>query len=269
MGVETAISWCDHTFNPWWGCVKVSPACQHCYAETFAKRVGQKVWGVESPRRFFGPKHWAEPLKWNAAAVKAGVRRRVFCASMADVFEDRSDLLNERLRLFQLIDDTPQLDWLLLTKRPENLQRLLPGWWSGKPWPNVWLGTTAENQEYANERIAHLLGVPAVIRFISAEPLLGSLDLERGGWSFLRPLIPPPGNKRGWKRGLDWVIAGGESGANCRPSISDWFRTLRDQCVSAGVPFHFKQWGGVHAKANGRELDGREWLEFPKVKTDV
>ena len=114
MGTETAISWCDHTFNPWWGCVRVSPACQHCYAETFSKRVGLKVWGPESDRRFFGPKHWAEPLKWNTAAVKAGVRRRVFCASMADVFEDRADLLNERLRLFQLIEDTPQLDWLLL-----------------------------------------------------------------------------------------------------------------------------------------------------------
>lgn len=263
MGIETAISWCDHTFNPWWGCVKVSPACAHCYAETFSKRVGQKVWGIDAPRRFFGPKHWAEPLKWNAAAVKAGVRRRVFCASMADVFEDRDDLMDERRRLFDLIDETRGLDWLLLTKRPENIARLMPKFWNGCDWPNVWLGTTAENQQYANERIPHLLKAQAVVRFVSVEPMLGPLDLERGGFTLLRPVKSPSGTR--WP-GLNWIIAGGESGAHCRPSEPDWFRSLRDQCVDAGVAFHFKQWGGVHAKANGRLLDGREWLEFPTVR---
>jgi protein gp37 len=256
MGVETAISWCDHTFNPWWGCTKVSPACTHCYAETFSRRVGQKVWGVDAPRRFFGPKHWAEPLKWNRDALKAGVRRRVFCASMADVFEDRPDLLDERRRLFDVIDETRGLDWLLLTKRPENIARLMPGFWNGCVWPNVWLGTTVENQEYADQRIPHLLAVDAVVRFLSVEPMLGPIDLR----------FPFSDNALMVDRHVDWVIAGGESGAQCRASNPDWLRSLRDQCVNAGVWFHFKQWGGVHAKANGRMLDGREWLEFPEVR---
>jgi protein gp37 len=258
VGIETAISWCDHTFNPWWGCVKVSPACQHCYAETISKRVGQKVWGIDAPRRFFGAKHWAEPLKWNHNAIKDGVRRRVFCASMADVFEDRADLVDERARLFVLIDETPALDWLLLTKRPENIARLMPKYWGGKPWPNVWLGTTVENQEYADLRISKLLhhGFDAAILFLSVEPMLGPIDL---GFPFTSD------NALMVDRHVDWVIAGGESGAHCRPSDPDWFRGLRDQCIGSGVAFHFKQWGGVHAKANGRELDGREWLEFPVV----
>lgn len=246
MGQETAISWCDHTFNPWWGCAKVSPACAHCYAETFSKRLGLKVWGSDSERRFFKPKHWAEPLKWNAAAVKDGVRRRVFCASMADVFEDRPDLVDERARLFVLIDETPNLDWLLLTKRPENIARLMPPYWGGKVWPNVWLGTTVENQHYADERLRHLVNVSAAVRFLSVEPMLGPIEFTP------ETLME-----------LDWIIAGGESGAHCRPSDPQWFRSLRDQCQAAGVYFHFKQWGGLRPKTNGRELDGREWLEFP------
>lgn len=258
MGVETAISWCSHTFNPWWGCVKVSPACQHCYAETFSKRVGQKVWGIDAPRRFFGPKHWNEPLKWNRDAIKAGVRRRVFCASMADVFEDRADVRQARLDLFLTIEETPQLDWLLLTKRPENIRRLLPPWYKGRPWPNVWLGTTVESQEYAAPRLSELLDVEAVVHFVSCEPLLGPLDLSEfiPGDVFTRseyPMVAP----------LAWVIAGAESGAHHRDSEAEWFLSLRDQCVAAGVPFHFKQWGGLHPKARGRMLDGREWLEFP------
>lgn len=259
MGQETSISWCDHTFNPWWGCVKVSPACTHCYAETMSKRVGLKVWGTENGRRFFGDKHWREPLAWNEAAFQAGVRRRVFCASMADVFEDRADLVDERARLFVLIEQTPYLDWLLLTKRPENIARLMPAYYGGKPWPNVWLGTTVENQQYADVRIPALLELPAVVRFVSAEPLLGPIRFA-----------DVPGFNKCGSAGQDairnfWVITGGESGAQHRPSDPDWFRSLRDQCRVAGVPFHFKQWGGARPKANGRELDGREWLEFPSV----
>ena len=122
MGVETKIAWTDHTFNPWWGCVKVSPGCANCYAETFAKRTGHAVWGAETDRRFFGDKHWAEPVKWNLAAAKAGVRRRVFCGSMCDVFEGPRPLLDDwRDQLWTLIRYTPNLDWLLLTKRPESL----------------------------------------------------------------------------------------------------------------------------------------------------
>lgn len=124
MGIETEIAWTDSTFNPWWGCQRVSPGCERCYAETFAKRVGLQVWGPKQERRFFGEKHWREPLRWNEQAAKAGARRRVFCASMADVFEERLDLAAARARLFGLIRLTPSLDWLLLTKRPENAARL-------------------------------------------------------------------------------------------------------------------------------------------------
>lgn len=246
MGEVTGISWTDHTFNPWWGCVKVSPACQHCYAETFSKRVGQKVWGADAPRRFFGPKHWEEPLKWNAVAVKAGVRRRVFCASMADVFEDRADLIEARSDLFALIEKTDAgLDWLLLTKRPENIRALWPkGFYEPGPdwWPNLWLGTTVESNDYL-ARIDRLREVPAVVHFISYEPALGPLDESL--------------------RGIEWLIAGGESGAGYRPPEIDWFRRVRDRCQEVGAAFHFKQWGGINPKANGCELDGREWKEFP------
>jgi len=126
VGTSTAIGWTDHTFNPWWGCERVSPGCQHCYAETFAKRTGNAVWGKAAPRRFFGPKHWAEPVKWNAAAAARGVPELVFCASMADVFEPRDDLNAERARLFELIEQTPFLIWQLLTKRPEAVTELAP-----------------------------------------------------------------------------------------------------------------------------------------------
>src|SRR5262245_52074261 len=176
MGKDSGIEWTHHTFNPWWGCMKVSPGCEHCYAETFSIRVGKKVWGPKADRRFFGDAHWAEPLKWNAVAARAGERHRVFCASMADVFEDRRELDGHRARLWRLIAATPHLDWLLLTKRPENLARMLP-WYShwenrvafepDEPWPNVWLGTTVEDQQRADERIPHLLRSPAAVRFLS------------------------------------------------------------------------------------------------------
>ena len=194
MGKETAISWTDHTFNPWWGCEKVSPGCAHCYAETFAKRTGNDVWGAAAPRRFFGDKHWAEPLKWNAEAREAGVRRRVFCASMADWLEDRDDLIPHLARLLDLIRQTPHLDWLLLTKRPENWKerigkaarhtrenggdmRLFCEWGHGTPPPNVWIGTTVEDQRRADERIPALLAIPAIVRFLSGEPLLEAVNI--------------------------------------------------------------------------------------------
>lgn len=224
MAKNSRIEWTNHTFNPWWGCVKVSPACKHCYAEAWSKRVGQKVWGPKSDRRFFGEKHWSEPLKWNAEAAATGERRRVFCASMADVFEDREGLDEWRIRLWGLIELTPNLDWLLLTKRPERVERSVP--WTQK-WPaNVWIGTTVENQEWADERLPHLKRLPAAVRFISAEPLLGPVDL--------RPWLGST---------LDWVITGGESGPKARPSSPTWFRNVMNQCMEADVAFHFKQWG--------------------------
>lgn len=160
MGKTTGIEWCDATFNPWWGRAKVSPACKSCYAEAFAKRVGQKVWGETSDRRFFGEGHWTEPERWSRDAQKAGIRRRVFCASMADVFEDRRDLDEHRERLWNLIERTPWLDWLLLTKRPENHGMVPLAWQTGSRHPaNVWLGCTAENQEYVDSRTSHLLEI--------------------------------------------------------------------------------------------------------------
>lgn len=248
MGQNSAIEWTDHTFNPWWGCAKVSPACAHCYAEAFAKRTGNNVWGIEAPRRLFGEAHWREPVKWNAAAAKAGRPARVFCASMADVFEDRPDVEDARGRLYGLIEATPMLDWLLLTKRPGNIRAMLPADWLRHPPRNIRLGTTAENQEWANRRLEALVSAcPDTSLFVSAEPLLGPIDFEP------------------WAKRLDWIIVGGESGAQARPIQAAWVRQIRDFCQRNGQWFFFKQWGGRTPKANGKELDGREWCEVPTI----
>lgn len=282
MGQNSKIEWTHHTFNPWWGCEKVSPACKHCYAQTWANRLGLGLWGGDdTPRRFFSENHWSEPYRWNRQAESAGERRRVFCASMSDVFEDRRDLDPWRSRLWPIIAETPWLDWLLLTKRPEHVERLVP--WQGD-WPdNVWLGTTVENQEYANMRVPIIAKLPAAVRFVSCEPLLGALDLS--AW-LTRP---------GEKCGINWVIAGGESGPRSRPMNPLWAEELRDQCIRSDVPFHFKQWGhwgpasdadvravetvemcGRNGKAvrlyklgkhmTGRSLDGRTWDGFPSPR---
>lgn len=273
MAENSKIEWTDHTFNPWWGCTRVSPGCVHCYAETFDKRVHGKEkahWGVSAGRRFFGDKHWNEPLKWNAKAGAEGIRRRVFCASMADVFEDRPELVEPRARLFALIEATPGLDWLLLTKRPENMERLARDVWPDEWPPNVWAGCTVEDQQRADERILELVSVPAAIRFLSCEPLIGPVDLRR--WLEIDRLIDSKEWERsGFRPEIDWVICGGESGHGARPMDPEWARSLRDQCQAAGVAFLFKQWGehdgslvrlGKHAA--GRELDGRTWDQFPE-----
>lgn len=272
MGVATEIAWTDHTFNPWWGCVNVSPGCDNCYAEAFAKRTGHAVWGKDSGRRFFGDKHWAEPLKWKG---------RVFCASMADVFEMNQVLGESRHRLFNLIEATPLLTWQLLTKRPENVARLAPKSWL-RNWPeHVWLGTTVEDQTRANLRVPRLLSVPGVkVRFLSCEPLLSSVDLSPWlGIEWMDALRVPgdPESFRGeggWgaemfatlageRPGIGWLICGGESGPKHRPLDLDWARDLRDQCAAAEVPFFFKQVGGRTPKAGGNELDGWTYQEFP------
>lgn len=246
MGKETEISWTDATFNPWWGCVKVSPGCQNCYALTLSKRFGHDIWGPAktTSRRLFGAKHWAEPMKWNDEAAKAGLRKRVFCASMADVYEDHPQVRDARSQLFNLIVNTPYLDWLLLTKRPENIVRMGPMAWRLTPPENVWFGTSVENQEQADKRIPELLKVPAKVRFLSCEPLLGPVDLspwmvfegqyEKAEWMLA---------KWGASQPLDWVICGGESGPGARPMWPEWATDLRDQCIAAGIPYHFKQWG--------------------------
>lgn len=265
MGQNSAIEWTDHTFNPWVGCTM----------------------------------NWKHPLRWDRDARLAGIRQRVFCASLADVFDNEVPA-RWRADLFRLIRSTPNLDWLLLTKRIGNaaamIERALvdghlltsrePAW----PWPNVWVGATVVTQEEAVRDVPKLLQVPARGRFLSIEPMLGPINLQRivlgtGHASFgeikhinltinaLRPTI-----SFNWP-GLDWIIAGGESGAHARPTHPDWIRALRDQCKASGVPFLFKQWGEwaptegdsvqvtrVGKKAAGRALDGRTWDEFPNFE---
>jgi len=273
MAENSAIEWTDHTFNPWVGCMKVSPACDRCYAEAWAKRSGQEnLWAGE--RRRTSEANWKQPLVWNRKAKAAGVRHKVFCASLADVFDNKVPR-EWRADLWRLIAATPDLDWLLLTKRPQNAAQMIVDarrdvlgadvddrhvqW----PWPNVWLGTTVENQEEADRRIPHLLATPAAVRFLSCEPLLGPVDFRGvparpGGLPRLQSILsgycsrhfPQQMKERAFRcrcprqlSSIDWVIAGGESGPGARPIHPAWARSLRDQCTHAGVPFFFKQWG--------------------------
>ncbi len=235
MGISTKIEWTHSTFNPWWGCEKVSPGCTHCYAEAFAKRTGHPVWGGAAPRRFFGDKHWAEPLKWDREAKAAGERRRVFCASMADVFEDRRDLDAPRARLFELIERTPNLDWLLLTKRPENFARLRPEAWRYEVPDNVWRGVTVESPDYL-WRIEALLDGPGGITFVSYEPAVAAV-------SFARYFGARVVEKSTRFRTLSWVIVGGESGPGARPFDVDWAREVVRDGAKFSVPVFVKQFG--------------------------
>ncbi|MFP4438962.1 MAG: DUF5131 family protein [Chloroflexaceae bacterium] len=260
MARFSTIEWTDHTFNPWWGCTKVSPGCANCYAETWAHRYEQGLWGKQAQRRLFGEHHWKQPLRWNRKAVEQQQRFRVFCASMADVFEDHPDVHDARQHLWQIITVTPMLDWLLLTKRPENILPMIPATWREQlPW-NIWLMTSVETQQQAEQRIPVLLSLPARIHALSVEPLLGSVDLSI------------------WLPSLQWVIVGGESGYRARPLHPAWVRTVRNQCIAANVAFFFKQWGTfypsehgdtihfarVGKKAAGRLLDGRTWDDVPQ-----
>lgn len=242
MGTETHIEWCDHTFNPWMGCTKVSAGCAHCYAETLMDaRYGRVQWGKGNARSRTSEANWKLPLRWNAVAARLP-RPRVFCASLAD-WLDEAVPIAWLADLLKLIHDTPHLDWLLLTKRPEHWferieaagdhhfdygDRNVTGWlqdWRkhGIPPANIWFGTSVEDQENADQRIPELLRIPARVRFLSCEPLLGPIDLRRAP--------------------LDWVIVGGESGPAARPMHVAWVRSLRYQCQAAGAAFFFKQWG--------------------------
>lgn len=241
MAENSNIEWTHHTFNPWTGCTAVSAACDNCYAEAWAKRSGHVQWGPHGVRR--RTKTWGNPVKWNRQAGKEGKRFRVFCASLADVFDNhRSIQFGWRRDLYQLISDTPNLDWLLLTKRPQNIVKLAPEQWFTDGIPdNVWLGTTVENQTEADRRIPHLVQCPARIRFLSCEPLQ-------------EPVRITP-----WARQLEWVILGGESGSGFREMHPRWARGLRDQCADHNIPFFFKQWSGrtrTEIKSKGRQLDG-------------
>ncbi len=332
MSENSSIEWTTHTFNPWRGCTMVSPGCAHCYAARDAVRFPgiRGIWGDKGTRIVAVPDAWKAPVKWNRQAAAhhsfmngLAERPRVFCASLADVFEDwQGDLrfpadiapdgwvtarwngfelvreFNEtpmradqrkatmddaRTELFRLIEATPNLDWLLLTKRPQNVMRMIPEHWREKFPANVWMGTTVEDQQRADERIPELLKIPAAVRFLSCEPLLGPIAFRT-----------VPGFNLAGSAGVEllrnlWVIAGGESGPQARPMHPDWARSLRDQCQAAGVPFLFKQWGEyshdtdhpiptkhpgkfcyeiqrVGKKKAGRLLDGREWNEFPTTE---
>lgn len=230
MSADSAISWTDHTFNPWWGCVKVSPGCQHCYAETLSNRFGGDVWGVGKPRRTFGDSHWNDPLRWDTKARTASRIDRVFTASMADVFEDRRDLDAPRARLFALVEQTPNLQWLILSKRADRMVDLAPASWRDG-WPaNAVAMTSVENQRYAEHRLPELLRVPAPLHGVSVEPLLGPVDLTP------------------WLAGLDWVIVGGESGPGARTMQLTWATDVMEQCRRSSTPFFMKQLGAVMAK---------------------
>lgn len=240
----TIIAWTDATFNPWMGCAKVSPGCAHCYAERLTRdRMGLGVWGPDAERRVTSATNWKKPRKWARASRAEGLSRRVFCASLCDVMEDRSDLDEPRARLWDLIRETPELDWQLLTKRPENYARFLPPDW-GTGWDHVWLGTTIENQATAHRANA-LRAVPAVVRFVSYEPALGPLDLDLTG--------------------LHWVIYGGESGPGYRAHDLAWPRAMRAACSAASVAFFFKQSSGPRTET-GVELDGEIVRAWPRPR---
>jgi protein gp37 len=273
MAENSAIEWTDHTFNPWWGCTKVSPGCDHCYADALDRRAGGAHWGAHAPRR--RTKDWSGPVKWNRRCEKLGIRERVFCASMADVFDNHRSILPDwRANLWSLIAATPHLDWLLLTKRPQNIAKMLPPTW-GDGWPNVWLGTTVENQTEADRRIPHLLATPAQIRFLSCEPLLGPVALDmiltpEMGIYALTGVRSDGSGPSGFSRGprIDWVICGGESGPGARPMHPDWARSLRVQCTLDRVPFFFKQWGDWFPGEVDDKSDGSGRCAYPDDNHD-
>lgn len=262
MSANTKIEWADHTFNPWEGCQKVGPGCDHCYAEARNARFagGQAInWGPGAPRRRTSASNWAQPIKWNKQAEAAGTRCRVFCASLADVFDNEVDP-QWRADLLVLILATPNLDWLLLTKRIGNVTRMLSEIRHGADHDlplvdqlpdNVWIGATVVNQAEADRDIPKLLAVPAARRFLSIEPMLGPVNLTDvhlgGGHGHheYEPIITGNALSRTQVTAprVHWVIVGGESGPNARPMHPDWAADLRDQCRDAGVPFLFKQWG--------------------------
>lgn len=284
MGEITGISWTDHTFNPWWGCWKIADECKNCYADSTAHRFVDEfgeLWGRTAGRRFFGDTHWSEPIKWNRKAERDRVRRRVFCGSMCDWAEAHpDDEINAqqnaaRARLWNLIAATPWLDWLLLTKRPDDAANMLP--WTHPqevydrhaidPWPNVWVGVTAGTRESVSVNVSILRSIPAVVRFVSCEPILE--DIPADEWD--RALGEGMGK-------IDWLIVGDESGHNARPAQPDWVRGAREASLRHGVAFHFKQWAGRDvygitgsvpgAERKGRKihlpiLDGKQWAQFP------
>lgn len=261
MAEVTAIAWCNSTFNPWIGCTQVGPGCDNCYAKTLDNRHrwgGATHWGAGVARKRTAEAYWRQPLTWNRKAAASGEPWRVFCASLADVFDN--EVPDEwRLDLFDLIEGTPHLTWLLLTKRIGNAAKMMPAHlFPSGPLPNIWLGATIVNQEEADRDAPKLLATPAAMRFVSYEPALGPVD---------------------WTKypGLDWIIVGGESGTSPRRFDWDWARSTIAQCRQIGAAPFMKQTGTdlalvyerVQKDRNG--ADPAEWpedlrvREFPRV----
>lgn len=249
MGKETEISWTDSTFNPWWGCRKIAPGCDNCYAATFDHRLGGSHW--KSEYKTMGPDYWKRPIKWNTKALKNNKRHRVFCGSMCD-WADSMGPESEREKLWELIRKTPMIDWLLLTKRANRIEKCLPEDW-GNGYDNVWLGVTVEDRKFGLPRIDILRKIPAKIRFLSVEPLLEDLGLPNFD-------------------GINWIVSGGESGTGAREMKEDWLLGVQWHCKMQNVAFHFKQWGcktndgaNPNEKKGGCLLNGSEFKEWPNI----
>ncbi|MGD0158367.1 MAG: phage Gp37/Gp68 family protein [Terracidiphilus sp.] len=267
---NSKINWTTHTFNCWEGCTKVSPGCTHCFGK---KRDDRQMvepvshWGPGAPRRIMSDSYWKQPLAWDREAANGGTRPRVFCGSLCDWADDEAPA-GQRDRLWELIRQTPHLDWLLLTKRAANIQRYLPDDW-GSGYPNVWLGVTSENKQHGLPRLDVLRQIPAAVRFLSCEPLLedlGEIDLN----------------------GINWVIIGGETGPNARSMDTVWAKSIIEQCRAQGVAPWMKQLGKQPSEngetltvpdANGSNAENMDrWpdtlaalkvRELPKVDSDV
>lgn len=274
MAEYSKIEWTDHTFNPWTGCTNVSPGCDHCYAEAWSKRSGHVKWG-NNPRKRTTEAYWKSPLIWQSKAdhfaALHGRRQRVFCASLADVFDNQADKA-WRADLWNLIRQCRGLDWLLLTKRPQNIKKMLPDDWGDEGYPNVWLGFTGEDQQHFDQRWKHLAAIPAAVRFVSYEPAIGPLRLDGN-----EATLP------------DWLISGGESGYGSRPMQPQWARDIIEDCAALGVAAFHKQWGSYdnnplvteqglsideakvidpHGKGGGL-LDGQLVRQFPQARSKV
>ena len=265
MAGKTKIEWTDRTFNPWIGCTKVSKGCRHCYAETLSNRFGWTKWGPDGIRERTSPANWQKPVGWNDYAKRTGTRRRVFCASLADVFDVQAPE-GAREDLFRLIKNTPYLVWQLLTKRPENMVSMLPDDWGTEGYPNVWLGITTEDQQTYDIRWPILSQTPVGTRFISYEPIVGSLSVKNHAE---KP---------------DWIIWGGESGAKARGCDVSWVENIVSECRALSISVFGKQWGTrknnplteEYGKAMSEEMDpeingkggallhGKLYREFPR-----
>lgn len=257
MGKISAIEWTDSTWNPWHGCIKVSPGCKNCYMYSDKKRYGQDPIKVvrSKPATFNAPLKWKEP-------------RRVFTCSWSDFFIEEADAWRDDA--WEIIRKTPQHTYQILTKRPERIAAHLPDDW-GNGWPNVYLGISAEDHRHLEARVGDLMGVKSVVRFISAEPLLGPINFEKVEHPLKHPkcdfdVYLKVLSDFGGNNGIHWVIVGGESGPGYRQINPDWARSIRDQCKAAGVPFFMKQMSGIKSKMQPIPED-LQIREMPTIQT--